>query len=300
MPFLAYKDNVHGYSVKVAPGASPPAMPNGQQSFTGAGTTSWTVPANVTSISAVVIGGGGAGLSSAQSGAGGSGGDLRYINDLVVTPGEVLTVVVGNGGSPTQPATPGGETYISRGGTRLISAAGGGEGTTFGPNPQNGTSTAIGGSVGGGNGGSGGYASGTAGAGGGGGAGGYYGDGGAGGDGGTNYTNGSFSPGQGGGGGGGVRSEGGSAGGGGGTGILGNLNNENGQGGARGNSVGYGGTGGSGGTAGGAGANGNGGNYGGGGGGTDTLSFVGYGTAGAARIIYGTNRAYPATNTADM
>lgn len=62
----------------------------------------FTVPANVTSISAVCIGGGGGGggsnSSTYYSGAGG-GGSLTYANNISVTPGEVLRLQAGYGGS---------------------------------------------------------------------------------------------------------------------------------------------------------------------------------------------------------
>jgi hypothetical protein len=122
--------------------------------FTNVGTNSWTVPAGVTSISVVAIGGGGSGSQSTSGGCGGGGGDLRYYNNLTVTPGEVLTFVVGSS-SAMNGATgiAGGFSRVSRGGTTLLEAAGGGGGTISGTGAKNGSSTAISGSVGGGNGG---------------------------------------------------------------------------------------------------------------------------------------------------
>lgn len=61
----------------------------------------WRVPIGVTSISAVLIGGGcggGAGGNQTERSGGGAGG-LRYINGLVVVPGETLKVKAGCGGT---------------------------------------------------------------------------------------------------------------------------------------------------------------------------------------------------------
>lgn len=73
------------------------------QAYASAGTFSFTVPANVTSILAYVTGGGGGGsgcqspsaFTTASGGGGGAGGTA--IGVLTVTPGQVLTVVVGAG-----------------------------------------------------------------------------------------------------------------------------------------------------------------------------------------------------------
>ena len=60
-------------------------------------THSWTVPDGVTSISVVCVGGGGGGQPD-HDGASGCGGSLAYKNNIAVTPGETVTVVVGGGG----------------------------------------------------------------------------------------------------------------------------------------------------------------------------------------------------------
>jgi len=65
--------------------------------FTSVGTTSWTVPANVTAVEVLVVGGGGGGGS--DMGGGGGGGGVVYEGAYDVTPGESITVVVGGGGS---------------------------------------------------------------------------------------------------------------------------------------------------------------------------------------------------------
>jgi len=196
-----------------------------EQTYT-AGTYSFIVPAGVTSISVVAVAGGGGGVTpgnytssalpivwatppgspSGNVNAGG-GGALAYTNNITVTPGQVLTVVVGAGGTPgstTFTAGNGGESYLANaGGTKLVHVTGGYGGQT---------SSGAGGSVVIGTGAAGGaggawspYDSGTAigwtGA-GGGGAGGYSGAGGNGGNGNANGSNGSGGAAGGGGGGG--------------------------------------------------------------------------------------------------
>lgn len=73
------------------------AIVNGETVFTTPGTYNWTVPQDVTSISAVCISGG----SGAGCRYGGKGGSLSYLNNIAVTPGETLSVVVGAGGTGT-------------------------------------------------------------------------------------------------------------------------------------------------------------------------------------------------------
>lgn len=99
------------------------------QKFTIPGTTSWTVPAGVTSVSAVAVGGGGGGSGTFQSqgmwGSGGAGGALSYVNNLAVTPGETLTIITGEGGAggaPNSNGNMGGISEIKRGSTILLRA----------------------------------------------------------------------------------------------------------------------------------------------------------------------------------
>lgn len=146
-------------------------------------TRSWIVPKGVYSVSAVVVGQGGGGYDRP-----GAGGDLRWISELEVTPGETITVTVGPGGSSVASA-------LLRGSSILITAK---AGSAVAP-----SSEIDGVLIGGGNGGLRGY--GTSGAGdsiaGGGGAGGYLGNGGDG----ANTSSNAGTAGQGGGGGGGGR-----------------------------------------------------------------------------------------------
>lgn len=259
--------------------------------FTTPGANTWTVPNGVTSVSVLCIGGGGGGAGENGFGdsgpGGGGGGALRYVNDIAVTPGEVLNIQVGAGGAGGTSAgtngSPGGTSSFSRGATTLCSAAGGGGGIAGGSGGAGG-STGVGT---GGNGGAGGDGGGNTAGGAGGGAAGYSGNGGDG-----TFSNGGFggSQPQGGGGGGGGTAIGGSAGGGGvgngGEGINGITG---------GNTI-TGGTGGSGGTDGESIAGGDGGLFGGGGGTQedDTSGPGGDGGQGAVCLLYpGDTQIYP-------
>ena len=260
----------------------------GQQEFTTAGTYSWTAPTGVTSVSVVAVGGGSGG-STADPGGGGGGGGLGWRNNIQVTPGQIYTVVVGNGSSAGTSTASGENSYFIDTST-VVGLGAGGASEDVG---------AIGGSYvgdGGGAGGNGGNPEGlNAFGGGGGGAGGYAGNGG----------NGSGRPtiagdnGAGGGGGGGSGTATISNGSGGGVGIYGQ--GSSGAGGASTDSAGLGlpgqpGSGGSIGTLG------NGGLYGGGGGGSDgeVTAGRGNGASGAVRIIWGADRAFPSTNTGNL
>ena len=159
----------------------------GQQEYlAAAGTFSFTVPENVFAISAVAVGGGGGGGGqddTDEPGAGGGGGGLAY-GTFSVTPGENLTIIVGNGGTAGNRGTggAGGASRVQRNIINLVAAGGGGGGQGNTGNPAGGAGgTVIVGS--GGAGGAGGSTVGTEAGrgGGGGGAGGYSGAGGAGG-----------------------------------------------------------------------------------------------------------------------
>jgi hypothetical protein len=81
-----------------------------QKVFDTFGNYTFVVPAGVTSISAVTIGGGGGGGSGAftysnqfndvmcSAGGGGGGGALAYRNNIAVTPGQTIYITVGAGG----------------------------------------------------------------------------------------------------------------------------------------------------------------------------------------------------------
>ena len=273
----------------------------GQQAYTTPGTHSWTCPAGVYSVSAVVVGGGGGGGGGYAMG--GGGGGLAYKNNISVTPGQSYTVVVGSGGAGATDdgdssiwtmalGSDGGDSYFVN--TSTVRATGGTAATSNSDIAEGGTNTA------GDGGGSGGLAD-ISGAGyhwPGGGAGGYSGDGGRTGSSSSSYsghsgTNYYGHDGAGGGGGGGGYDSGhGQGGGGGGVGLLGE--GSNGSGGTGGSTV----TGGGGGSGGSSGTISDGGNYGGGGGSQYTVG--GDGAGGAVRIIWGTGRSFPSTNTADV
>lgn len=89
------------------------------------GTQNWTVPAGVTSINIVAIGGGGGGGWGA---AGGHGGQVT--STLAVTPGQSLTINIGAGGGGTASEGGGGgaSTSINPGTANQIIAGGGGGG----------------------------------------------------------------------------------------------------------------------------------------------------------------------------
>jgi hypothetical protein len=287
------QDSTRSFSLTVTVGAPP-----GQVAYTTAGSYSWTVPAGVTSVCVVCVGGGGGGGYTGDGAGGGGGGGLGYKNNISVTPGASIPLVVGAAGAS---AGSGGTSYFSS--PSIVQGIGGSAGTSTG----NGAGGAGGGYVGdgGGNGGAGGQGYGGDGVdanaegGGGGGAGGYSGSGGQG----ASYHAGlpGGAAGSGGGGGGGGGSDGG-GGGGGGVGLLGQGTSGL-AGGKNSPSYSNGGSGGANGTATGSvtiGDGFNGGAYGGGGGGVDSGSVGGLGGVGAVRIIWGPGRSFPTTQTGDL
>ena len=303
-----------------------PPVPTSGTIYTSPGEYTWVAPEGVTSVSVVAVGGGGGGghrgthITNGSGGQGGCGAGLGWKNNIPVVPGQSYTVVVGAGGigGSKSITDPGGDSYFIS--TSTVAGLGG-------PRGKDGDDADVqvvtpGGLYvgdGGGQGGSGGIgqssvSSGVNQGGGGGGAGGYTGAGGAGGaaDNPNVSTAGYIGTGGGGGGGSSATSITGGyrigAGGGGGVGIFGQ--GDSGAGGAlpTSGSTGttFGGKGGSGGTdsedntyTGAYGPGSVGGLYGGGGGGPG-LAFNGVdGASGAVRIIWGSDRLFPTTNTAD-
>jgi hypothetical protein len=301
--------------------------PSSQIAYTTPGTYNWVAPAGVTSVSVVAVGAGSS--ASGYFGIGGAGGALAYKNNIPVSPGTSYTLVVGAGGGggtgQSFQGVAGGLSSFAWSSATLI-ANGGGAPTASGPSAGTSTGGAPGGTYdGGGNGGGcpGPYSTGASGGAttsyfgsGGGGAGGYSGNGGNGG--GSNATgNGTYiqataGTGGAGGGGGGCAQTNTAADfsdcGGGGVGLLGQ--GASGAAGAAQTTTaaqGYAGGGGSGGSNGVAPSNtttpGNGGGYGGGGGsthGNNASCATGSGAGGAVRIIWGTGRSFPSTNTQDF
>ena len=258
--------------------------------FTSSGT--FTVPAGVTKISAVLIGGGGGGGCGNGNGGGqgGGGGGLRYVNDFAVSAGQVFSVNVGSGGAGganppdgTGNGQNGGDSQI----VGIATAFGGKGGSSYSQTVIGfgGTGTDISTNIGGATGGTGGQPTLTYGA-GGGGAAGYVGNGGAGGGNGAEIGAAGSGGGSGGGSRGDINSSTYGANGGGGTGILG-------QGSSGASNSNGGGNGGSGGSSGVTASTPNGavgGLYGGGGGGGDGTggdkNNGGNGGQGIVRIIW--------------
>jgi hypothetical protein len=77
-------------------------VPQGQIQWITPGTYQWTVPPGVYHVSGVIIGGGDYANSTKT---GGNGGGLRYRNNYAVTPGQVLTIVVGRGTNASERTT---------------------------------------------------------------------------------------------------------------------------------------------------------------------------------------------------
>ena len=260
-----------------------------QQEFITAGTFTWVAPAGVTSVSVVAVGGGGG-----ANYAGGGGGGLGYTNNITVTPGQSYTVVVGGGGTHAPSgSTNGGDSYFIN--ATIVKGGGGGAGkqtVTVGYPSIGG----VGGNyfgTGGGSGGAGGNGLGFYGGAAGGGAGGYSGAGGAGG-----YASGSYDQlgfgGSGGGGGGGGADAYYGGGGGGGVGLLGLGSSGIGGGNGGRTQAGTQGSGGSGGEPTAPIHSTQGGLYGGGAG------DIPQAASGAVRIIWGSGRSFPSTNTQDI
>jgi hypothetical protein len=127
----------------------------GEQTFTTPGTYTFYVPAGVTALTMVAIGGGGGGARGARyidfedpttftayspyPGAltnnwySGGGGGLAYKNSASVSPGQALTVFVGDGGQGgiSGGVVPGEDSYVANsGGTKIVHAGGGSAGTS--------------------------------------------------------------------------------------------------------------------------------------------------------------------------
>ena len=299
---VRYKDSAGNYSEYSTATSFTSGLPVGQQAYTSPGTYTWTAPAHVTSVSVVVVGAGGSGAKWHDS-CGGGGGALAYKTNITVVPGDAYTVVVGSPGGRRQSQDTlgqnGGDSYFMNTGTVWAQGGRGGQ-----QNQTARTSGRVG--DGGGEGGAS-----TDSRGGACGAGGYSGNGGD-----SKYSNNRPDAAPSGGGGSASYNfdqQGSHAAGG--VGILGEgasgAQTEDASNGSI-TSVGNG-KGGSGGADGGFAVNGSnyfsanthatGGDYGGGGGRGGNSSYDvdgGAGGSGAVRIIWGTGRSFPSTNTADQ
>lgn len=125
---------------------------------------SWQVPLGVTSLTATGWGAGraGSGGTSLAAGAGGAGADF-VTNTFAVTPGETLTITVAPqvaGAAANGTGNPGTNSTVSRGGTTLWSARGGGSagGTNVGTATTGGAASGATGGAGANGGGAGGAA----------------------------------------------------------------------------------------------------------------------------------------------
>ncbi len=273
----------------------------GSAIFTTTGASTFTVPADITSICVLCVGAGGAGgwFTNPDDSPGGGGGGLAYANNISVSPGQVININVGAGG--TSPGGNGGDTWFNS--DTILNGKGGEGGKYNGATGRynGGNGGASQGSIrtGGGSGGNGGIGDTTYSPGGGGGAGGYAGNGGNGANSASNNTDpvaGQNAPAGGGGGGG--STENNDAGGGGGVGIYGQGASGSGGTASVDGDGGKGGSGGENGSSGvGTGANGAGGIYGGGGaGGEGAVYLPGDGADGVIRVIWGSGREFPSTN----
>lgn len=114
------------------------------QSWSLSSTEAFVVPTGVTVINILMVGGGGggggertSGLANNGYGAGGGAGSLPQSAQLIVVPGETLSIQIGNGGAggPQNTSTNGGTGGISaikRGNTSLMSVTGATGGNTNG------------------------------------------------------------------------------------------------------------------------------------------------------------------------
>jgi hypothetical protein len=273
---VRYQDSTGDWSNWSSAVSFTTASPAGEAVFTTPGTYTWTVPAGVTEVSVVCVGGG----ANGSGHSGGGGGGLCY-GDKSVTPGNAVSVVVGSSGSTSSFYG-----ITATGGTGM--SGGSGAGGTFNSGGNGNTQAKAGAGCGAGGGGAG-YA-------------GYGGHGGQGTDGNdANFPDYGLSASTGSGGGGGGKAGNSNGGtypsiqgqGGGGVGIYGK--GLDGTGGTGSSPLGKGGSSGSNSVEGswnsGNSIGGNGGIYGGGGGGGSTQA--GYGGSGAVRIIWGPGRSFP-------
>ncbi|VVN64587.1 hypothetical protein PS723_00009 [Pseudomonas fluorescens] len=140
------------------------AIIRGEASWTVPGIYDFTVPIGVTSICAVCIGGGG-GMYNTNPYYTGGGGSLGWANNLPVSPGQVIRVVVGVAGVNGAPGvvTKGGDSFISPDGgvTAYVNAPGGNilNNANIAPTPNGNVGGANASTQGGGGGGAGGYTS---------------------------------------------------------------------------------------------------------------------------------------------
>ncbi|KJR45805.1 hypothetical protein UF75_3790 [Desulfosporosinus sp. I2] len=138
-PNLVPGNIANGVSIFGVTGTFKGAPPtHGSQSWTTPGTYYWTVPLGVSGVLGIATGGGGGGgygnygYSTVNPGCAGGGGGGTTINMITVTPGQVLTITVGSGGTTNVGVGSGNgfEALGSPGATSSIDSlsAGGGQG----------------------------------------------------------------------------------------------------------------------------------------------------------------------------
>ena len=115
-------DNATGVTMTVASGG------DCVLTFTRTGTTTWTVPAAVSSVRALVVGGGGAGGIGSHVGAGGGGGAGAMVTHSAFSVSGSVAVVVGGGAAPTTSFARGANGSPSSLGTLIAIGGGGGGG----------------------------------------------------------------------------------------------------------------------------------------------------------------------------
>jgi len=151
--------NKYGPSLKSNASASVTSV--GSAPYTTAGTYTWVAPSGITSVSVLCVGGGGGGANGrSTNNTGGGGGELRYVNNISVTPGNSYTVVVGTAGvggatssivgpTPTyNVGTAGGQSSFNSTTVRANGGAGG-TGATFAAGGSGGTGSGANGGAGG-------------------------------------------------------------------------------------------------------------------------------------------------------
>lgn len=126
------------------------------------GSASFQIPAEVNSISALIVGGGGGGGFGSNAGGGGAGSVITTTTGITVPSGSLLSATVGGGGAAGINASdPTNQTYWNRGNTGTASSLsydtssfsasgggyGGGNGTTSGGNGGSGGGSAAGGAA---------------------------------------------------------------------------------------------------------------------------------------------------------
>jgi alpha-tubulin suppressor-like RCC1 family protein len=128
LPSSTASVNMNITPVNDAPAVTGPIGPATVETFATVGSNAWTVPAGVTSIEVLVVGGGGAG--GGDVGGGGAGGQVVSNASIGVTPGETAAIIVGAGGlrgsSYNQYGRKGGDSRLAVDAATLVAVGGSG------------------------------------------------------------------------------------------------------------------------------------------------------------------------------